>query len=64
MLLDSEPRGKCSGNPIPAIHHLHSFVEATNVEATHTEHPWVAGTMLGSGYAEMLLGIWWGGKLP
>lgn len=54
MLLDSEPR-QCSGNPIPAIHHLHSFVEATNVEATHTEHPWVAGTMLAV-YAEMLLG--------
>jgi len=51
MLLDSEPSGKCTGNPIPAIHHIHSFVEATR-----TEHPWVAGTVLGSGYAEMLLG--------
>lgn len=56
MLLDTEPSGKRTGNPIPTIHPIHSFVEATNVEATHTEHPWVAGTVLGSGYAEMLLG--------
>lgn len=56
MLLDTEPSCKCTGNPIPTIYLVHSFVEATNVEATHTEHPWVAGTVLGSGYAEMLLG--------
>ena len=49
-LLHTEPSGKCTGNPAPTIYHIRQFVEAT-----HTEHPWVAGAVLGSRYMEMLV---------
>ena len=49
-LLHTEPSGKCIGNPTPTIYHIRSVVEAT-----HTEHPWAAGAVLGGRYTEMLV---------